>query len=443
MCKVVHARRVLTAAGVVGVVAAVAMPAAAQPPGDEPEPVVTVADASAALYVDGDLVATSTEFTATVVDGEQALAYISPLRETAQRAGSTVHVPALGYVATHDAVTLTWSEFDQRVSEYRIYRDGDLIGTTSSTSWFDDDAPEGDANAYQVSTDVAATSASLSHTADGDLPYEEVEAPAKWATERYAPSWIDPAVAWRDLQDAPTPPRGDESAADIESVNAPHTVTAGTIARRPSARQSAHAAQAAAEAVILAASKSTFRYNTFIPSATAPGFPCTLNGGYFSGDNRSWHPEGAYRTRVEVAVPWHTSAQPTFAKSISPTRLYNSSGQFVEQRTASAANITYQLNLRDVFGEFAQFTVNHYATNPFCPTGGISYSIQASMSYTNDYWLDGTHRKAPNHEVYIKPNNSSVWYGVYHLANAGFSCLANDLLCGGRATYGASGNATP
>ncbi|MCA0337877.1 MAG: hypothetical protein LCH66_13615 [Actinobacteria bacterium] len=179
------------------------------------------------------------------------------------------------------------------------------------------------------------------------------------------------------------------------------------------------------------AATSTVSWVTFIPNyrVDAPGYPCEYGSGYqFGGDNRTYNwASSSYRTAVHATVTWSTK-NVTGNVAIGTTRVYNkATGALVASRTASAAN-TYARKLASGTNYVDVRLVTH-AGNPFCGTitaidGGLSMHLTQAGNYAV---ISGSHRRAPNHHVYIYDGGGVT--DVYRRDNAGFVCLAGSAMC--------------
>lgn len=190
--------------------------------------------------------------------------------------------------------------------------------------------------------------------------------------------------------------------------------------------------------------RSYFRYTTFIPDKTAPADICRPLpfplGKYFSGDNRNYYPEGSFRTRVDVTVPWN-SQKISYSRKVSDTLLYRANGKFEARRNAGVKGITVRQMLKDK--NTGQFQIVHEVGNPFCAVGAIKYSTLVNMKKDASYYMIGSHRRVPNHEVYVRHNVPNIWYGIYHHTSEGFGCLISDTSCGGIKRYSTHGISIP
>ncbi len=174
----------------------------------------------------------------------------------------------------------------------------------------------------------------------------------------------------------------------------------------------------------------TVTWQTFIPQARvdAPGFPCSYGSGYqFGGDNHAydWR-ASSYRTAVNTVITWSTRSVASYV-SIGTTHVYRKSdGKLVAQRTASGAN-SYGKKLGSGTGYVDVRLVTH-AGNPFCTLNAIDGAFSLHLTTSSSYaFISGSHRRAPNHLVYIY-NGGEVLY-IYKRDNAGFNCLAGSMLC--------------
>ncbi|MFI0422320.1 DUF3238 domain-containing protein [Spongiactinospora sp. 9N601] len=171
------------------------------------------------------------------------------------------------------------------------------------------------------------------------------------------------------------------------------------------------------------AKRTWFTYRTFIRDKFAPGFPCTMGGRKFGGDNRNFSSKTAsFRTRMQIRVDW-TRREYELLRQVMPTRIYNKRGKYLGSETASTKNMKF-VDLK-VSTTKASFEIKHWAQNPYCNVGGIKYNLKVTLYRDGRFSVSGARRKAPHHEAYLRHDyftNPALF--VILKWNKGFHCLA-------------------
>lgn len=168
----------------------------------------------------------------------------------------------------------------------------------------------------------------------------------------------------------------------------------------------------------------------------------------YNGNDRSWDPEGSFKVRMDIFSVVDQSNRG--AKSVEYERHVDETVQtisfvgpapdVIQRKTASADNLTMTPGYRESgdFPDVVRFSVDNLAANPFCDIpivpDGISAKFNAGFSATTGaFWIDGTRRKMPNAEAYVRdlatPGRGG-WepVGKWELTNPG--CLIADDICG-------------
>ncbi len=182
------------------------------------------------------------------------------------------------------------------------------------------------------------------------------------------------------------------------------------------------------------ASRTQFRYATFIPNnrvdVPTVCHPTNTNGTY-NGNNRTWKPGYtkeeflSYKTAMGVDFNWLKLNQ-TFKKGVGVSKEYNSQGALIKTGVASSAGMKFFGNY--INKTYGRARMNHSVGNPLCwAAGDIFYTA------TVDSWRSGkmqitTRRvKAPSHEFYAR-GASPYWTIMGRQNLQSFFCL--NLNCG-------------
>ena len=187
----------------------------------------------------------------------------------------------------------------------------------------------------------------------------------------------------------------------------------------------------AAQAV--SAGLTTLRYRTFISDlwVDAPILNvCSPVGKEyaFRGDDRSYGPTfSSYRTSQEITVDWNSNGSLSQTKDVGTTKRYvkvGSTHTYDDSLTASDSTIT--LGVTSHSSSFVNFHIAEDVKNPFCQpslTNGIFYTYQVHLYRSGSYTLTGYALAAPNHELYIRDDNTGGWTTIFKKSNRGFDCF--------------------
>ena len=185
---------------------------------------------------------------------------------------------------------------------------------------------------------------------------------------------------------------------------------------------------AAAAAPAAANGYGTVLYRTFIPQAkiNAPVATCDYGSGYkFGGDNRGFsHSPASARTTLGANLNWAAGGMTSHAAWVDPTKVYNSAGAKVAEKTASAKDVWVKQLAGNTSYVDLRFSVK--AGNPFCTSlpnsiqGAFTITVTRNGSYSI---ISGSHRQMPNHEIYVMGNATGNWKTVYTRTYASELCL--------------------
>jgi len=184
-----------------------------------------------------------------------------------------------------------------------------------------------------------------------------------------------------------------------------------------------------------------YLHMTFIPDAITTLDPPDSGGCgawpwqilQFGGDDRTFqfptttHPlAGApsHRTYMMVEVVWNMGLMNP-SKGVSPTEKFLD-GVSQGYRTASDGWMIFTNPAMDSY--YAQATLEHAATNPWCAAGAITYSEQARFyNLANMVETAGETFPVPNHEISFKFSSPAApgwyWYPAVWIPLQGFHCL--------------------
>lgn len=166
--------------------------------------------------------------------------------------------------------------------------------------------------------------------------------------------------------------------------------------------------------------KYELRYTTFLEDEwiANPNVLSTMR--YFSGDGRSFDPEGkSYRTRADVKI---NGTEITLARDVGESEGYSLRKELVERKTASDEGIVVKSVQKDE--EKMAFMLNHSVGNPLVAAPDIVYKVYMTFYQNGVFDLSGEHDDAPNHEVYLKPGGSGKWKPLHRAKSRGLERLA-------------------
>ncbi|MEV7421292.1 hypothetical protein [Streptomyces sp. NPDC091212] len=292
-------------------------------------------------------------------------------------ASSPAKAERAAWAASSRFVDLSWP--DLGASRYEVYRDGVKIANASGHSLRDTGVPAGSEVRYTITGEVGG----VGHT---------------WGLTATVPVSDDAATLAK-------------TARQVEAKAKKYTRT--TVVWRSFIRQ---------------------KWAT-IPSKLGSVSGCKYTKGYkYAGDNRGFSSKvtgPAFRAGLRGTVYWTKSSYDLFPQT-GVTKVYKAkTGKFVEKRKASAKGIDFRTKskydgkTRDVHGQIE-------ATDPFCPTGGVSRAgigafYDARLARNGDFYVSGKYRQAPDHEMYLYGYTSSTKHTtktVHQSRMASLLCLS-------------------
>lgn len=328
--------------------------------------------------------------------------------------------PTLTVVEYYDRLQLFWEDVPNRRGDRAFYLDGTeyifngLLGYSQNSKTWSASLPlkAGQEHDFEISAPVEK---------DFDLPAESLtdEAPDKSLEEGPEPDVADfSSSEFTNIKPSEID-QNDKPAPDTS----PTSLTFGA-AGEALPDNSLQAAQQRVEALAARSISSYFyKHVTFIPANRVKAAPCSFRAGAtFGGDNRSWSSTSTrFRTRISVSVYfWGKTAEVWAGREVGSTSLYNKSGKRIAKKTASSKGMRVYIKSRTA--NSATLRLSHSVSNPFCVAGSIYYQTQVTLRKNGSYAILGSHRWAPNHEIYRK-TGSSPWKSSYEKKMKDFKCL--------------------
>ncbi|MCM3762683.1 hypothetical protein M3212_18205 [Alkalihalobacillus oceani] len=288
---------------------------------------------------------------------------------------------SLTSIASTDSVYLDWADFPD-VSEFKVYRDQELIDTVYESEYIDFDVAAETSYTYEVQFNLPMNSSEV----------EEVVSFFEDNNIKYTKEDLKKPVSFVRLVDTPSS-KGDF--APMSTVN----------------------------------QSFSWEYKTFIPDQYVPT-PIPLgNVRYFGGDNRSFSfTSNQVRTKMWSKTTFHSNhvSQFDFDKVVGATQAYDSNYRLIGSRTASD---TFVNAIRNSHGSNrADYTYYHKVGNPYILGGNASgqeIDIQMRVITNRDgtYSFEGLHDRAPSHELYLIINNGESNRMIFAHPNEGFEYL--------------------
>ncbi|WP_255295719.1 hypothetical protein [Bacillus pseudomycoides] len=304
--------------------------------------------------------------------------------------------------ATTKYVKLKWDGIPDKDGIFQVYRDGQLIGETSSLEFVDKNIENNKTYNYKI-------------TASRSLTNEEKNEMDQKLKNAKSTSIKNEDFYTRHYQLA-------------KVVSTPEII------------------KSREDVVNFVQAKSGFnyhtylRYTTFIPDPKAPNPFGLLTGSYFKGDDRGFHPTGSFRTRATFEAAWTRDNAALYHNfETQPTVLYRANGSEASRKQASTSgmelsNISKYKSSRNCYMnsdgkcKAISFTMSHDVGIPIYDyfTPDITYDFRATMYEDDTILLNGTHDQAPSHEIYLTTNTlltKNWWVSYYTFTNKGFSYL--------------------
>lgn len=174
-----------------------------------------------------------------------------------------------------------------------------------------------------------------------------------------------------------------------------------------------------------------FMYRTFIPDRLVPAH--SIVGGFtkgqqFGGDNRGFSfNQGTSRTTAEAVVTFRSGSQnPTLntRKNISDTILYDSNGTYEDKSPGKGTIDIYQgTTTKDKL----YFRINHSVGVGFSNFGflvpDIDYAVDVVAYRDGTVYMNGRRDQAPSHELYAYWPYTDGIFPVFQASNKGFHYL--------------------
>lgn len=174
-------------------------------------------------------------------------------------------------------------------------------------------------------------------------------------------------------------------------------------------------------------SKWHFRYMTFLSDAMIQNPNFLSVNRYFSGDDRGFDPEATrYRTQAEFSLEFKdNSAVCEFHKDIGTSIAYNWRKKFRKADVASTEGIQFEeVKEKD---NMATVFYKHSVGNPITPAPDISYEVSAVFYHNGTYDIAGIHDQSPNHEVYLRDDESDEWEMIHASESKGLAWMAGPI----------------
>lgn len=194
-------------------------------------------------------------------------------------------------------------------------------------------------------------------------------------------------------------------------------------------------AQASALAAATAlSSTSTFRQNSFIPSAYLGAPPlrvCTPDDRPFRfvGDNRSWSSSDSakVRTRMDVRVNWATAPTLTLTKTVGETvrEVQAADGTWSVENRATASSSSMTVTPSTLSSTLVAFTMRQDVVNPMCNgffTNGIAATTDVQIYRSGIVSGSIAFLQMPNYELYFR-QDLTAWKTVKLLPLVDVGCL--------------------
>lgn len=155
----------------------------------------------------------------------------------------------------------------------------------------------------------------------------------------------------------------------------------------------------------------------------------------FRGDARGFRQPAAdgpadYRTMVNLKADWDTNTAAASKQTGYTNAIYiNDNDRVAATRHASTGKIEIKSRVADsqILDWYRSFSVKHIANDPFCPSaerfGAIYYDIDIELTRSGVVTMTGFQASMPNHEAYVRWNNSPTWSTLLTRDAVGLICL--------------------
>ncbi|MFJ9409882.1 hypothetical protein [Streptomyces sp. NPDC101393] len=145
-----------------------------------------------------------------------------------------------------------------------------------------------------------------------------------------------------------------------------------------------------------------------VPSYISKPAGCKYGSNYkYRGDGRGFSRKVSgphFRAGVRAVINWNKSKY-SYKRGTGWTKVYTKKGKYVAKRKASYKKITFKAMTRHNGKDRAVRGVVE-ATDPFCPKSGmrkagIGVVFNARLARNGDFYVSGTYKPAPDHEMYL------------------------------------------
>jgi hypothetical protein len=288
-------------------------------------------------------------------------------------------------VLSLEGITLQWSSIPD-VSEYQIFRNGVLIGSTQTNVYIDHTFESNKIISYEIKFDLLMNS-SEQNEFDQYLSTNNIQlSPEDYNNSLHKGYSIIKIV-------------------DTNKLNTTKQTRASIVSYG-------------------------FTYYTFIkPKHVSDPWYNFVNWGqgikYFSGDDRNFgFGQSTYRTKMWTYSSFISgSSTIQFDKARNSTTGLDSNYNPVLTKYADMTNL-YALSI----SKSSTKTITDYfhkVGNPFAVPGAeIDYTMRITTYSNGLFNINGVHDRAPHHELYIQLNNSGINTPLFQHVNEGFNYLA-------------------
>jgi hypothetical protein len=281
--------------------------------------------------------------------------------DTSLETASDIDLNTLVLIMSKEKVKISWGNYDG-VETYTVYSDGEMIGLTSESEYTLNMPSSDDYLSLEVRFEV---------------------------------------------------PLSDEELEEIKVIAANYNISAedlGSLTKSRSMMKLINRSYLDGDQQPVAITEKAFNwtYKTFIPDQYAVNpFSWVDDIKFFGGDNRDFDPSSLkYRTYFYGSNIYYNdnTASKSFGTKVGVSKGYDEAKNLIRTATAGIGNsgINYLIDNSD----YKLFQVNHAVENPLV----ISPVVSPDIDYTflmetqkNGSWVvNGSHDKAPNHEMYLK-----------------------------------------
>ncbi|QWB31816.1 fibronectin type III domain-containing protein [Exiguobacterium acetylicum] len=284
-----------------------------------------------------------------------------------------------------DYADINWGKMEDNDGVYEIYRDGDLIGSTTNLSYRDENLTPATIYTYEI---VAKKEVSQEKK-------DEINEKIKEQNISLSSNELDGLY--------------DRQQSIIRSIKTSENISEKELLSPvfPSFSNDSDDKSYKMSSSSISPSKRSyfFRYTTFIPDKTVKNknFLDYLGTSYLHGDNRGYDIwSSKYRTRSDVYAGWaFGSPAIDHSPSVGQSILYKDKAgkNVIKKATASTNGIKLS---KDVLSKSkVAWRVNHDVGVPFAKSyPNITYYYEGTQYSNGSMKIRGAHDNAPNHEFY-------------------------------------------